>query len=390
VFYSIFSTCPIATIVQLPLILPGIKPGDNVLDIAAAPGSKACQILSEFKGKGKLIANDFSVKRMQPLNVNMQRSGASNFYMVKMWGERLGQYFPEYFDKVLVDAPCTALGTLNSSPEIEQWWQLGKLKKLNKTQYALLISAIKALKVGGELVYSTCSIAPEENELLINKILKDYPVEIVETPKTIAEQFERGVTVYNGEKLNSMLSNGIRIYPHIHGYEGFFSIKLRKYDSIIRSSKTKNLRTKLLLNADDARIRPVLENLTENWGIKESFWGNYKFNLTKNRLWMVSNIDNIPVNNLICAGTLLAEKRLFGWKLLNNSVNLLGNLITKRKIGLNDVDLKVLFREGYLTNTNYDNGYYVLTNKEEPIASVYVEDRRMQIRLPHSFNLVLR
>jgi len=374
---------------QLPVILLDVNPGDKVLDVAASPGSKSCQILSELKGKGELIVNDPSVKRMQPLNVNMQRSGATNFYILNMWGERLGQLYPEYFDKVLLDAPCTALGTLPSLPEVEEWWEPDKLIKLKKTQYSLLISAIKSAKVGGEIVYSTCSIAPEENEFVVNEILKKYPVEIVSPPELLKEQFESGHTKFNSEMLNEGLVNGVRVFPHIHGYEGFFAIKLRKYESTVNVARLKKQNKRPLLSFNDSKIEPVLENLTETWGIEESFWKDFQYNLTKNKVWMISNIEQIPANHFVCAGILLAEKRLFGWKLLNNSANILGERVTKRKIQLNDDDLKILFKEGHLTDTEFENGYFVLTRRKESIASVYVENKRMQIRLSHSFNLIL-
>ncbi len=374
---------------QLPVELLDVKPGDKVLDIAAAPGSKSCQILSKLAAKGMLISNDSSVKRIQPLNVNLQRSGATNFYIINTWGERLGQIYPEYFDKVLVDAPCTALGTLANSNHVADWWEFEKLNKLAKSQYGLLVSAIKSLKIGGEIVYSTCSIAPEENEQVIDKIINNYPVEVVETPAKFKKYFSSGFTEFNGIKFDENMKQGIRVYPHKDKFEGFFAIKLKKY-SVTKFKKNKTEESfKYLHDCDHQNIQPILQHLSEYWGIRNSVWKNFKFNLLKNRIWMVSNIDKIIKNNFICSGILLAEKKLSAWKLFNNSVIYFGDLITKRIVELDDDKLKILFKTGSIAWGKSDTGYYVLARRDKPIASVYVENEKAHLRIPHSFNLVL-
>jgi 16S rRNA (cytosine1407-C5)-methyltransferase len=374
---------------QLPVELLDVKPGEKVLDMAAAPGSKSCQIAAKLAGKGVLITNDSSFKRMLPLNVNLQRTGAANFYILNTWGERLGQVYTEYFDKVLLDAPCTALGTLANSKELSKWWRLNKLNKLAESQFALLVSAVKSVRVGGELVYSTCSIAPEENELIIQQIINKYPVEIVGSPFRLKNNFLNGITNYGGDQLNKDLAQGIRIYPHLHGFEGFFAIKLKKYDSVKVRDKKKNEPFKSLYNWDHPKVLPVLEHLTRYWGISDSIWKNFKFNLLKNRIWIVSGIDVIPINKFVCSGILLAAKKLSAWKLFNNSVSYFGDLIKKRRIELDDEKLKQLFKNGSIAYRELDNGYYALTRKEHPFASVYVENEVMYIKLPHSFTLVL-
>ena len=374
---------------QLPVELLDIKPGEIVLDMAAAPGSKSCQILNKLNHGGFLVINDFSYKRLQALNVNVQRSGAPNYYILNTWGEQLGQKYYEYFDKVLVDAPCTALGTLASSNEVSKWWSIDKLNKLARSQYALLVSGLKALKVGGELVYSTCSFAPEENEIIIQKALESYPVEIVDLPKNLRDIFSPGVLYYNNEKLSNNMKNAIRVYPHKHGFEGFFTIKLRKIDTIKNKRQYNTLQTKNLVKWNDPSISTILKEISETWGIEESIWKNYKFNVTKNRIWIVGEIDEIPTNNFVCSGILLTEKKLSGWKLFNNGVTFFGSKIQKRTIELDENSLNNLFNKGELTINEFEDGYYVLTRKQNPFASVYVEKGKMRIKLPHSFNLIL-
>ena len=103
----------------------------------------------------------------------------------------------------------------------------------------------------------------------------------------------------------------------------------------------------------------------------------------------MKEIDEIPTNNFVCSGILLTEKKLSGWKLFNNGVTFLGSKIKKRTIELDENSLKSLFKKGELTNNEFEDGYYVLTRKHNPFASIYAEKGKMRIKLPHSFNLIL-
>ena len=186
---------------QLPAMILDVQPGDRVLDMAAAPGSKSSQLAAMLKQKGELVVNDSSYHRLQALQANMQRSGAINHYVLKQRGENLSRIYPEYFDKILLDAPCTALGTYFSTSDKYSWWSAKKMEKLSKLQYQLMVSAIKSLKIGGEIVYSTCSVAPEENELMIERIIKKYPVSIDQISKKIKSKFDSGWTTYNESQM---------------------------------------------------------------------------------------------------------------------------------------------------------------------------------------------
>lgn len=374
---------------QLPVELLNIRPGDKVLDMAAAPGSKSCQILNKLNHKGFLVSNDSSRKRIQPLNINIQRTGAANHYILNTWGEQLGLYYTEYFDKVLLDAPCTALGTLASSNEVVNWWSKAKLNKLGKSQYALLVAGLKALKVGGELVYSTCSVAPEENEVIIQKALDNYHVEIVNDNSNLNDNFDNGYQFYNNFQFSEKMLNAIRVFPHKHGYEGFFAIKLRKRDSIKSIKQTKEFKTKKLCSWNQPEVVDILKSISEKWGIEETFWQKYKYNLTKNRIWIAGEITEIPSENFVCCGILLAEKKISGWKLFNNSVTFLNSKIKNRIIEFDDEKLKLLFKYSVIENENIDNGYFVLARNKNPIASLYVNNGKVKIRLPHLFNLVI-
>jgi 16S rRNA (cytosine1407-C5)-methyltransferase len=374
---------------QVPVLLLDPRPEERILDMAAAPGSKAAQIGALMKNRGMLVLNDNSHNRLQALNTNIQRSGVTNSVALNMRGERIGRLLPEYFDKVLVDAPCTALGTLAEHPEVAGWWSRDKLDKLTAIQYYLLVSAVKAVRPGGIIVYSTCSVAPEENELLVSRILEKYPLEILEAPESIRQMFDHGITILKGGKIHREIASGIRIWPQRHGMEGFFSIILRKTGGTSVYYAQDPPCTRELHPHSHPEIVPVLANMSDLWGIEESVWHKYRYYLTKDRIWMVSaDIPEIPVTPFVSAGLLLAEKRLTGWKTANGSVQVLAGRISKRKTGLTDTQLKDIFQNGEIA-TNRDDGYYILTVHDNPVATVYVQDGKMRIRLPHRFRLVV-
>jgi len=361
-----------------------------VLDIAAAPGSKSTQIAEMMQNQGELYLNDISKNRLQSLNVNVQRAGISNEIILNMAGERFGKLLPDYFDKILIDAPCTALGTIAGSPEVATWWSYDKLKKLCVSQKQILISAFKTVKPGGELVYSTCSIAPEENELLIQWFLENYPVKIKEIPLKKLINSDNGLTQYKNQKLDDTLARAIRVYPHKHKMEGFFVVKLLKTEATVKyvnSVPTKMIST---LEHTDPRINNELDSLSQLWGINREYWKRFRFIITRYRIWMLcGKIRQIPSERLHNAGLLLSEKRLCGWKLTNQSAQYLDDNIGLRRISLCDEDLIELFSRGFIYISGLEYGYYVLERESKAIASVYWEKDKMQIRLPHAFRLAL-
>lgn len=147
--------------------------GNSVLDIAAAPGSKTTQLAVMMGGEGELVANDISRARIFKLKDNLSQQGITTIKILNLPGERLWRKYPEYFDRVLVDAPCSMEGRITTSdPDSYKDWSVKKIKELSHRQQYLLRSAITATKVGGIIVYSTCTLAPEENEGVIDWILE--------------------------------------------------------------------------------------------------------------------------------------------------------------------------------------------------------------------------
>src|SRR3989344_2943354 len=158
---------------MIPPIVLGPKPGDIVLDMAASPGSKTTQIAQYMQNKGILIANDYTIERMKPLSINLQRCGVTNAVITLMEGQWFRKSRIE-FDKVLVDAPCSGTGTIRKSLKTLRIWNPDMVRRLSITQKQLIETGFNLLKEKGTLVYSTCSLEPEENEAVVDFLLKKY------------------------------------------------------------------------------------------------------------------------------------------------------------------------------------------------------------------------
>lgn len=207
-----------------PLVLDP-RPGEWVLDLAAAPGSKTLQIAGMMKGEGRLSAVEMVRDRFFRLKANLEAHGASWVQLYLKDGTGVGRTCPEWFDRVLLDAPCSGEGRINALyPETYAYWSEAKIRELSRKQKRLLSSAARALKPGGVLVYSTCSLAPEENELVVAQAL-EWNLEVEE----IAPPCEAlpGLTHWQGKALPPELARCLRIVPD-GLMEGFFVCRLRK------------------------------------------------------------------------------------------------------------------------------------------------------------------
>ncbi|MBI2663919.1 RsmB/NOP family class I SAM-dependent RNA methyltransferase [Candidatus Woesearchaeota archaeon] len=211
---------------MIPAAVLNPKPGDIVLDMCASPGSKTTQMAAMMANRGLIVANDISGARMKPLGLNLQRTGTSNAVVTIMRGQRINKKGVQ-FDKILVDAPCSGTGTIRRNPETLQVWNPGMVKRLSKTQKSLVASAFEALKEGGEMVYSTCSVEPEENEEVIDYLLnkcRNAAVEKIDLPIKKSEPIE----AFEGKNYSSEVKKCLRIWPQDNNTEGFFVAKIAK------------------------------------------------------------------------------------------------------------------------------------------------------------------
>ena len=158
---------------MIPPVVLEPEPGEIILDLCSAPGSKSTQIAQYMEDKGLLVCNDVTTKRISPLSINLQRCGITNAIVTIMDGTRLQRISTE-FDRVLVDAPCSGTGTIRKSYKTLEIWNPNMVKRLAGTQKRLIENGFKVLKEGGTLVYSTCTLEPDENEGVVDYLLSKY------------------------------------------------------------------------------------------------------------------------------------------------------------------------------------------------------------------------
>ena len=195
---------------------------NTVLDVAAAPGSKTTQIAAAMENRGALVANEFSASRIKGLYSNIQRCGVRNVALTNFDGRVFGGWLPEQFDAILLDAPCSGEGTIRKDPDAMNNWSRESVLDIANTQKDLIESAFHALKPGGVLVYSTCTLNLEENQQVCHHIKDTFGDKVTFEPLShLFEGAERAITE----------EGFLHIYPQIFDSEGFFVARLRKHES---------------------------------------------------------------------------------------------------------------------------------------------------------------
>jgi 16S rRNA (cytosine1407-C5)-methyltransferase len=223
---------------MLPPELLSVEPGQIVLDLAAAPGSKTTQLAGLMAGQGLLVANEPALKRIKSLSCNLDRAGVTHAAITRKDGNALPQYFPECFDRILLDAPCTGEATYAKDASALERWDASRPGKLAELQESLFHSAIAMLRVGGRLVYSTCTFAPEENEMLIARMLERYGEALELVPAAGAN----GLTQYGELTLDPRVAGCRRLWPQRDGCEGFFAAIVEKRAHTPQRMKLANAR----------------------------------------------------------------------------------------------------------------------------------------------------
>jgi NOL1/NOP2/sun family putative RNA methylase len=208
---------------MVPALVLGPRPGERILDIAAAPGSKTTQMAALMENRGSILANDVDPIRAQRLAYNLRLQGCSIAEIRVGRGEKLGEELRESFDRVLVDVPCSGEGRfVVFEPGTSRSWSTKTVAECVRLQRRLLASGTGALKPGGVLVYSTCTLNLDENERVVQWALDSLPLEVEKLPLAIPGTYEgmaRG--------LDSGISRALRIFPDAQK-EGFFICRLRK------------------------------------------------------------------------------------------------------------------------------------------------------------------
>lgn len=208
-----------------PAACLGVKPGERVLDLCAAPGGKATELGARLRGEGLLVANDISTSRARALLYNLEVFGVENAFVTNETPERLAAAFEGYFDRILVDAPCSGEGMFRKEEAVARDWSPEKSEYLSGQQREILSQAVRMLKPGGTLLYSTCTFAPCEDEQTVCWLLEQFPdMHLVPLPQY--EGFSGGRPSWGNGREDLELC--VRIWPHRMEGEGHFLAKFEK------------------------------------------------------------------------------------------------------------------------------------------------------------------
>ncbi|MBI5565162.1 MAG: NOL1/NOP2/sun family putative RNA methylase, partial [Chloroflexi bacterium] len=202
-----------------------------VLDMAASPGGKATHLLSKINDRGALIANDSSSGRIAGLRSNLQSWGTLSSALTSYPGERFGEWWPDTFDYVLLDAPCSGESLRTAERRKTRFVSAKERLQLQQRQIKLLHSAFQAVKPGGQVVYATCTLAPEEDEAVIDALLRAYPH--AATIESVSNLVTAPALSHDGDvDFHADVQHAVRLWPHLYDTSGFFAALIRKREKV--------------------------------------------------------------------------------------------------------------------------------------------------------------
>ena len=282
-----------------------IEAGDKVLDVCAAPGGKATELGAKLKGEGVLIANDISNSRAKGLLKNIEVFGIGNVLVLSEEPGKLEGYFEEYFDKILIDAPCSGEGMFRKDKKMVKAWEEHGPEFFANIQKSIITQAARMLKPGGLMLYSTCTFDGRENEGSIEYLKNAYPeFEILEIAPY--EGFEKGIPELTKSK-DKEYEKTVRIFPHKMKGEGHYLALLRKGDE---KAEAKRLAEKTAASKGSARKRG--KKLPEDL---ELFFQDISWEMDANRLdihgervyYMPEDLPDVKGIRFLRTGLLLGE-----------------------------------------------------------------------------------
>ncbi len=368
-----------------PLVLDPAE-NDIVLDLCAAPGSKTTELGELMNNRGTLISNEIQNDRLRMLVYNIERMNLVNTGVVHSKGELLSKVYADNFDKVLVDAPCSGLGIVQKKGEVGDWWSKKRAEGLGELQLRLLIAAVKMTRPGGEIVYSTCTLTVEENEMVLDTVLRKYPVEVIDID--LPFEAEDGIISYNDITLNPTLKKAKRILPWQSGSEGFFIIKLRKTGETEPPEQVPPRQRDIrFIGPKSKDIAKKLEKLSSIFGIEMNIFENYRYYFRKNDIFFITADWEDENPGLferigIKLGTVDRNNEIV---LHTNASQVLGDSITKSIYQLENQDeLKVYLEGGTIKKDTGSYGQYVIKYNDLLLGTAIISKAGIKSRFPRS------
>lgn len=349
-------------------------------DLAASPGSKSTQIADIMKGKGILLTNELSSSRLKALYSNLERCGVSQNILTHYDAENLCDCLPNTFDFLLLDAPCTGEGTVRKNFKALDNWSKNDAITMSHLQKKLIRSAFTALKKGGELVYSTCTLGKEENSDVVQYLLDEFPneAEIVSLQHLFPESAK------------SATDEGfLQIWPQIYDSEGFFVAKIRKInkssDNHLSDENKKESTQKSNQNNNKKNNQEKknfeLKNFPFDKATKKQekernsyFFKHWGFILSENFQWwkrgkewwvfpqeIETLVSRIRGNRI---GIKMGELHRKGWKTTYEFCSSFGKLCTKNVIEISEDDVVEVYKGNNLNFSNEQKENYKISDGE--------------------------
>jgi NOL1/NOP2/sun family putative RNA methylase len=398
-----------STGVVTPLL--GARPGERVLDLCAAPGGKTTHLAELMAGHGPLIAADVNDGRLRALLGNLYRMGHTNVAVVAADGRS----FPSdaLFDRVLVDVPCSAQGTVRKKAGRLPSRSRRFLAQVTRAQEKLLRRAIELTRPGGTVLYVTCTFGPEENEAVVSRVLADAPVEL--EPLHPGVPHAPGVTAFEDDSFDPRLEGAVRIYPHHLDSGGMFACRLRRLDDGPRApgAGAGDHRTdapgREAGREGDRGWRPVPHVfpgddpegaardiaageaiLQEAWGVGPEAWAGRRWMRRGSNLWL-HGCDAWPVEDwapgghwrLVAVGLRAMDLRGDGPpRATNDLLQWLDGAVTRRRIDFDAAGWRDLLDGRDVRVGEGHEGYAALTFGGHVIAWGFVRDGRLIHHVP--------
>lgn len=352
-----------------------VRPGERVLDLCAAPGGKSTALAQALDNQGILVANEISASRAGNLRENLERWGACNVLITNEDAKNLAKIFSNYFDKILVDAPCSGEGMFRKDPDAIQYWSQHYVLTCQKRQKEILTEAVKMLKPNGELIYSTCTFSPEEDEQIVEWLVKTYGFKILELERVAG--MTPGIPAWTQTNLAEVTKTGRFWFQNGVG-EGQFVACLKNTNEVteniaqsVKQTKKKNKRNKNQLTHLNQKEKELIEVILKDFSLPASIKNWQKEALISHDHVFVPVIDpNIVkslriLNNGVELGIMKKNRFEPGHQL----AEVLGQLPQKKVVELSDQNEYRAYLHGETIKVDLPLRGYVLVAFEGHIFS---------------------
>lgn len=362
-----------SSMLPVSALFDGAPDARLVMDMAAAPGSKTTQIAARMNNQGAILANEFSSSRVKVLHANISRCGVSNVALTHFDARVFGPALPEQFDAVLLDAPCSGEGVVRKDPDALKNWTLGSTEAIAVTQRDLIDSAFHALKPGGVLVYSTCTLNRVENQQVVAWLLAQYPqaVEIL----SLDGLFTDAAAALTPEGF-------LHVFPQLFDSEGFFVARLRKTASVPPPAQPGYKLGKLpftpLNKKQTAEITSAAASVCLRWGAELTLWQRDK------EIWLFP-AEIAPLLNRVRfsrIGLKLAETFARGYRWQHEAVVALARPDARRAFELTADDALTWYRgRDIFPDVPLQQEEMIVTYQQQPIGLA----KRVGSRIKNSY-----